>query len=93
MQSEPPQVPTVPVQPPANFQTEVTPQALQELFARDPEKLSDQDIMVIIGELRKQRLRFEGEEAAKALKPKKKEASDPLALEQAKQLTLDDLEL
>ncbi len=79
---------------PAPFVSEVTPQALQELFGRDPEKLSKQDLQVIVTELRKQRVKFEADEAIKALKPKKKDATpDPVAQEQIKQLTLSDLEL
>lgn len=79
---------------PQEFKSEVSPQALQELFDRDPEKLSDQDIMVIVVELRKQRVRFESDEAAKALKPKKsKVEADPLAKHQASQLDLEDLGL
>jgi hypothetical protein len=58
---------------------EASPASLSELFARDPEGYSDQDLDVIIEELRRQRARFKTQEATpKASKPKAIKA--PVAL-------------
>lgn len=71
------------------FETQVDPQALQELYSRDPEKLSEQDITVIVSDLRKQRAAFATDEQAKAMKPKAKS----ITKEEAKGMTLGDLGL
>jgi hypothetical protein len=39
--------------------SEASPQSLDELFSRDPLKLSDADITVIVVELRRQREKWE----------------------------------
>ncbi len=39
--------------------SEASPQSLDELFSRDPLKLSDTDIMTIVVELRRQREKWE----------------------------------
>lgn len=63
-------LPTPPV-----FDTRVSPAALQELFSRDPEQLSDKDIETIVTELRASRQLFEQQEQVKALKEPRKKAS------------------
>jgi hypothetical protein len=55
---------------------EASPQSLDELFSRDPLQLSDQDITVIVVELRRQREKWEAtgakstDPAAKKVVPK-----------------------
>lgn len=56
---------------------EAEPNSLQELFDRDPLKLSRDDIEAIVTELRAQRERFVKAEA----KPKKQAAPASLSLE------------
>lgn len=75
-----------------DFQSQVSPEALAELFARDPEKLNDQDVTIIVVELRKQRQRFEADEDAKALKPKKPRTSST-DKSKSVQMSLEDLGL
>lgn len=74
---------------PSQFKSQVSPDALQELFRRDPEHLSDQDIETIVAELRTQRGRFAIEEAAKANKEKKPKGAKTQQLS----LSLEDIGL
>ena len=76
------------------FVSEVSPEALQELFSRDPEKLNDQDVQVIVDELRKQRKLFKQQEETKPKRAKRKAApKKTMSKEQASQLTLGSLGL
>lgn len=56
--------------------SEANPQSLDELFSRDPLKLSDADITIIVVELRRQREKWEAtgkrstDPAAKKVVPK-----------------------
>jgi uncharacterized Zn finger protein len=60
--------------------TEASPLSLNELFSRDPEKYSDQDLDLIIEELRKQRQRHMQLEAVKVDEaPRKRAAAKPKA--------------
>jgi hypothetical protein len=77
---------------PTQFVSQVSPRALSELFAKDPEELSDQDLDHIVCELRKQRETFAADEAAKAMKPKKPRAVSTSKAE-VQQLSLEDLGL
>lgn len=76
--------------PSTDFITQSVPD-LQELFSRDPEQLSDSDISHIVQELRLQRHRFELDESAKALKPKREKKSAGSADAALDQLDLEDL--
>lgn len=77
---------------PPKFDTRVDPASLQELFARDPEKLSDADIDTIVIELRKQRGLFEQQEIAKSMKEPKPKKTKPKQ-EGGEQFSLADLGL
>lgn len=59
--------------PSSNPLEEAKPESLNILFARDPEKLADQDISRIIEALRDNRKRWRAEEMAKS-EPKKRAA-------------------
>lgn len=74
----------------ANFTSAVSHKAISELFARDPENLSDQELGLIVTELRSQRARFELSETTKAMQDKKPKAKG-MTKEEAMQMTLEDL--
>lgn len=80
--STPTNLPTSPL-------TEVDPDSLNELMARDPLELSGQNIQTIVQALRSQRIIWERDEKAK---PKKATAKTKISTEEAKAL-LDGLEL
>ena len=79
------QSPNTPAQAPnpiANPITEANPSALDELFSRDPLGLADQDIDVIVGELRRLReAKDSGQPMTKAKAPKAKVTLADLGLE------------
>lgn len=54
---------------------EVEKESLSELFNRDPEKLSDQDLLKIVTALRSQRKQWQLTEAAKTPRGSKAKAS------------------
>lgn len=94
MPDTPSLLPMVQSQQVTTFESQVDPQTLQQLFDKDPEQITKDDLQLICLELRKQRARFEADETAKAMKPKKsKQEVDPVAKHQAEQLSLDDLNL
>lgn len=57
--------------PSSNPLEEAKPDSLNILFARDPEKLSDQDIARIVEAMRENRKRWRAEEMAKAAPAKR----------------------
>lgn len=79
------QLPIIPASPLA----EVDPASLNELFSRDPLKLSDQDIDKMVEIYRAQRLRWKQEEATGGPKKAAKIANNA----ETKKLSLDDLDI
>ena len=73
-------------------QSEPTPTPLSELFARDPLKLSDQDIVSIVEQLRKQRKRFvHGDKSAGSPRPTKAKIAQDKAVAVTGKIDLSDL--
>lgn len=71
--------------------TEAEPDSLDELMARDPMQLTEQNINVVVTALRKQRISWESEEAS--AKSKGKRPSAKAAREAAAKISLENLEL
>ena len=68
------------------------PTPLSELFARDPLKLSDQDIVSIVEQLRKQRKRFvHGDKSAGSPRPTKAAIAQAKATAITGKIDLSDL--
>lgn len=78
---------------PTDFQSQVSPAALQELFSRDPEQLSSADLSHIVRELRAQRARFDLEDKAKAMKEKKPRGTRTLSQADIESISLESLGL
>jgi hypothetical protein len=72
--------------------TEALPDSLDDLFSRDPLKLSEVDLRRIVEELRRMRKNFLLSENAPA-KPKKAPKAAPISKEKAAELSLDELDL
>lgn len=72
-----------------SLSTIVNPASLEELFARDPEKLSDQDIAMICTELRAKRLQWANEESTAKTQERRPRATKGAKLKvDLKQLTI-----
>lgn len=67
--------------------------SLDELFSRDPLDLSDQDLSVIVVELRRQRVRWKQAEAEGKTARAPKAKAPKLTADQAQALSLADLGL
>lgn len=84
-----------------NPMSEIDPQALQELFTRDPNEYSEQDIDSIVYQFRKMRHLWENEEAtakksgrrANSNVTKGKSDKPKITKEEALNLTVGDLKL
>lgn len=78
-----------------SLETQINPQALTELFNKEPEDLTDDDIKSIISKLREERNGFMLKEEKKSMAPKRgtpeAKAQRQADKERAKQLTLEEL--
>ena len=85
-------IPSTPATLPESPLTEVDPESLNELIARDPLELTSQNIKTIVTQLRAQRILWEREEASSKKTGKRANAKKALSPTETKKL-LENLEL